>query len=113
MLEAGFITFFSFLFLAAKIPPKYLLRILGRPLIADLTVTIFLFILYRGTGSGLAAATFAALIFSLTISVARRCMGWVDGKTYQVGWFYRPDLTILFDEKDLTNVKVNDPQNPG
>lgn len=106
MIEAGVVTFLSFLFLAAKIPPRYMLRILGYPLATDLVVTIGLFMLYRGTGSGIAAATFAALIFSLTISLARRVMGYIDSKQYVVGWFFEPTLDELFTEEQLKRIKI-------
>lgn len=87
ILEAGMLTFVSFLLLAIKIPKKTLLTLLGMPLTCDVTVTLFLFWLYHGSVTGLMAATLSALMFSVCISAARFLIGFIDKGQYHPGYF--------------------------
>lgn len=86
MLETGIVIFLAFWLLWIKINVITRLKLLGHPLLLDLSITAFVFTLYGGTGEGLMAASMAAVVMSINISLARKFFGYykkVDGK-----WFY-------------------------
>lgn len=89
MLESGIIVFLAFWLLWIKLGVITRLRALGHPFLLDLTVTIAVFLLYGGTGPGMMAASMAAVVMSLNISLARKWFGYIyrkDGElTYHVG----------------------------
>jgi hypothetical protein len=55
----------------------------------DILVTIAVFLLYGGTNAGLMAASMAAVVMSINISIARKWFGYIYRKngelTYHVG----------------------------
>ncbi len=86
MLETGIVIFLAFWLLWIKINVITRLKLLGHPLLLDLSITAFVFTLYGGTGEGLMAASMAAVVMSINISLARKFFGYykkVDGE-----WFY-------------------------
>jgi hypothetical protein len=87
ILETGLIVFFSFWLLWAKLNIVTRLKLLGRPFLLDLVCSVGIWIMYGGTGEGLMAATFAALLISININVARKMFGYYHKKDGQ--WYYR------------------------
>lgn len=99
MLGTGFTIFVCFWLLWIKLPIMTRLKALGRPFLLDLACSVGVFILYGGTGAGLAAATMAALVISINISFARKWFGYyhkIGGKWhYRVGKFDMRDRIAL------------------
>jgi nitrate reductase gamma subunit len=89
MLETGIIVFLAFWLLWIKLNIVTRLRVLSRPFLLDILVTTAVFLLYGGTGAGLMAASVAAIIMSVNISIARKWFGYIYRKngelTYHVG----------------------------
>jgi hypothetical protein len=89
MLESGIIVFIAFWLLWIKLGVVTRLRALGHPFLLDILVTTLVFFMYGGTGAGMMAASVAAIVMSLNISVARRWFGYIYRKngelTYHVG----------------------------
>ena len=89
MLETGIVVFLAFWLLWIKLPVITRLRALGHPFLLDLSVTILVFYLYGGSHDGTMAATVAAIVMSLNISIARKWFGYIHRKngelTYHVG----------------------------
>lgn len=87
MLETGIVIFLAFWLLWIKLNIMTRLKMLGRPFLLDLSITICVFVLYGGTGAGMAAASAAAVVMSLNISLARKVFGYYkkrEGKWYYV-----------------------------
>lgn len=87
MLEMGFVVALGLLVSLAKMPWRYKLWITSHPLAMDVIVFALLTILHWGTFSGVMVATVGALCCSVTISLARRVIGFVDKGNYQRGMF--------------------------
>lgn len=85
MLATGIVIVLSFFMLARWLPVVTLLRLLGKPFVVDLAVTITVFVLYGGTGAGLAAATFAAFVMSVLLTFSRRLFGYISNGRYYRG----------------------------
>jgi len=89
MLESGLVVFLAFWLLWIKLGVITRLRALGHPFLLDLSVTVAVFLLYGGTGAGMMAATMAAVVMSINISLARKWFGYIYRKngelTYRVG----------------------------
>jgi hypothetical protein len=89
MLESGIIVFLPFWLLWIKLSVITRLKLLGHPFLLDVFVTVLVFTLYGGSNQGLMAASLAAVITSLNISLARKWFGYIyrkDGElTYHVG----------------------------
>ena len=86
MLETGIVIFLAFWLLWIKLPIVTRLKALGHPFLLDLSITAAVFLMYGGTGEGMAAASMAAVVMSINISLARKIFGYYtrqDGK-----WFY-------------------------
>ena len=86
MLETGIVIFLAFWLLWIKLPIITRLKALGHPFLLDLSITAAVFLLYGGTGEGMMAASMAAVVMSINISLARKFFGYYtkkDGK-----WFY-------------------------
>ena len=77
MIETGIVVFLAFWLLWAKLNLITRLRALSHPFLLDLVVTVSVFILYGGTGGGMMAASMAAVIMSLNISIARKWFGYI------------------------------------
>ena len=86
MIETGIVIFLAFWLLWIKINVVTRLKLLGRPLLLDLGVTLAVFILYGGTGPGMIAASMAAVIMSLNISLARKFFGYYQKRNGE--WYY-------------------------
>lgn len=86
MLETGIVVFLAFWLLWIKLSVVTRLKALGRPFLLDLLVTVSVFILYGGTGPGMMAASMAAVIMSLNISLARKWFGYIYRKNGE--WVY-------------------------
>ena len=85
ILESGFIVFIGLLLIAVKIPKPALLRILGWPLVLDITVSVLAFVMHMGTFSGVMAAAVAGLLTSGMSSFARWAVGYIDSGKYYPG----------------------------
>jgi hypothetical protein len=86
MLATGIVIFVSFWLLWTKLPLVTRLKLLGQPFLLDLVCSVGVFIMYGGTGAGLAAATMAALVISVNINFARKAFGYY--KKLNGEWFY-------------------------
>lgn len=87
MLATGFTIFICFWLLWIKLPLVTRLKALNYPFLLDLMCSVGVFILYGGTGQGLASATMAAVVISLNITFARKWFGYytkVDGEWHYV-----------------------------
>ena len=97
IIESGIIIFVGFILIALKLDRRTLLKLLGKPLLVDLTASIIAYVIHFGTFTGVMAAAVAALMMSATISICRRIFGFIergeDGElTYYVGsWDLLPD----------------------
>lgn len=78
MFEVGFSIVAAFVLLWIKLPLVMRLKALGRPFLLDLSVSVGVFIMFGGTGAGLAAATVAGLTLSIMISSARKWYGYYE-----------------------------------
>ncbi len=95
MLETGLIIFLAFWLLWIKVDIVTRLKALGHPFLLDLSVTIAVLLMFGGTGPGMIAASLAAVIMSVNISIARKLFGYYrkeDGKwLYVVGKINQAD----------------------
>jgi hypothetical protein len=80
IIESGVIVFIGLLLLFLKLPRRTALRLLGRPLALDFVVSAFTLLIHWGTFSGVMTATVAGLMTSAFSTIARRLVGWIDGK---------------------------------
>jgi hypothetical protein len=87
MLEMGLLVALGLLVTLAKLPWRWKLWMTSRPLLLDAIVFTFLIAIHWGTFSGVMVATIGALFCSLTLSLARKCIGFVEGERYVPGWF--------------------------
>lgn len=85
MLASGLFVFLSVLLIFFKLSRHTQLRLLGRPLLLDLTVASLTLLVHWGTFTGIMAATIAGLLVSLSTSLARRVFGYVKGGKYYPG----------------------------
>lgn len=85
IIESAFIIFFGMLFLAIKLPIRTTLKLLGKHLVLDIGVSALALILHWGTFSGVMAAAGAGLLCSVSTSVARWVIGYIDGGIYTPG----------------------------
>lgn len=81
IIESGFIVFLGLFLIFIKLPPRVSLRLLGRPMMVDVIVTILTFITHYGTFSGVMAAAVAGLLCSGFTSAGRWAFGYVDPST--------------------------------
>jgi len=86
MVETGFIISLAFWLLWIKLPILTRLKLLGHPFLLDLAITTAVFIMYGGTGTGMLAASAAAVVMSVNISLARYFFGHYKKKNGK--WFY-------------------------
>jgi predicted alpha/beta-hydrolase family hydrolase len=98
MIETGLAIFLAFWLLWVKLNIMTRLKLLGRPFLLDLSVTAAVFLMYGGTGAGMASATMAAIVMSINISLARYFFGYYqrrDGEWhYFVGKINQADKII-------------------
>ena len=89
VLGLGFIIFLAFWTLWIKLNIVTRLKALGHPFALDMAVSGATFVLFGGTNTitGMLAASAAAVVMSINISVARHIFGYykkVDGKWYYI-----------------------------
>jgi len=87
MLSSGLIIVMGFVLIALKLPRKMTLRLLGRPLLLDVTVAVLAYTLHWGTFTGVMAAAFAGMMCSLITAGARWAFGYIEGKKFYPGKF--------------------------
>lgn len=87
MLGMGLVVALGLLFLLAKLPWNWKITITSHPVAVDLMVFILLTALHWGTYSGVMVATIGAMFCSITLSVARRVIGYVKNGRYVRGMF--------------------------
>lgn len=78
MFEYGFFIFLGFAFLFFKCKSETRMKLLGRPLLLDITVSAVVLILHWGTFSGVMAAAIAGMLTSLFSSTLRWLIGYRD-----------------------------------
>jgi hypothetical protein len=86
MIEMGLFVAIGLLVTLAKLSWRGKLWITSHPLFMDVVVFVALTALHWGTFSGVMVATMGALFCSITISVARRAIGYVERGVYIRGW---------------------------
>ncbi len=87
MLETGLVIFLSLLFILAKLPRRWTLRLLHYDLVLDIVVTVVTFALHFGTFSGVMAATVAGILTSVATTAAKRLFGHIKNDRYYPGVF--------------------------
>jgi NhaP-type Na+/H+ or K+/H+ antiporter len=95
IIESGVIIFLGMLLLGFKLPRKTSLKLLGRPLALDLSVSAIAFVMHYGTFSGVMAAAVAGLMCSGFTSAARYAVGYIEGNKYFPGKIWRLDVAKL------------------
>ena len=93
IIESGAIIFLGMLLLGIKLPKKVSLKLLGRPLALDLSVSVLAYAMHYGTFSGIMAAAVAGLMCSGFTSVARYAFGYIKDKRYHKGRIWQLQLT--------------------
>ena len=102
IIESGAIIFVGLLLLGIKLPAETSLRLLGRPLAVDLTVSVVAYALHFGSFSGVMAAAVAGLMCSGFTSVARKAFGYIHKGVYTPGI-----LTPYAAEWRMLKAKIN------
>lgn len=78
MIEMGLVVAIGLLILFAKLSWRAKLWMTSHPVAMDVMVFILLTVLHWGTYSGVMVATVGALFCSITLSLARRVIGYVN-----------------------------------
>lgn len=86
MLEMGILVALGLLVTLAKLPWRGKLWLTSHPLLTDATVFVALAILHWGTFSGMMVATIGAFFCSIVLTLARKCIGFVESGRYVRGW---------------------------
>lgn len=92
IIESGVIIFFGMLLLGIKLPRKVSLKLLGRPLALDLSISVLAYIMHYGTFSGIMAAAVAGLMCSGFTSCARYAFGYIKNNRYHKGRVWQLQL---------------------
>jgi len=87
MITSSIGIFLAFWLLWLKLSWHTKLRALGHPFLLDLSASAAVWAMYGGTGEGMLAATFAAVIMSLNISSARYMFGYLGKKNGVSGYY--------------------------
>jgi hypothetical protein len=95
IIESGIIIFAGLLLLGLKLKPKHSLRLLGRPLLLDFSVSAIAFLMHYGTFSGVMAAAVAGLMCSAFTSMARYSFGYIRDNKYYPGKLVNVDRSKL------------------
>lgn len=102
VIESGIIIFVGLLLLFIKLPAKLSLILLGSPLILDIAVSVFAYIIHWGTFTGVMAAAVAGLMCSAFTSAGAKLFGKIKGGRYYPGVFdVRPTLRRQQIEREL------------
>lgn len=81
IIESGVIIFAGLLFIFIKLSQERRLRLLGRPLMLDIVVSVTAYALHWGTFSGVMAAAVAGLMCSGFTSAGRWLIGYIEPKS--------------------------------
>lgn len=85
MLEMGVVVGIGLLFMLVKMSWRWRLRVLSNPLTVDIVIFVLLTALHWGTFSGVMVAAIGALFCSITLSVGRFAVGYVENGAYVPG----------------------------
>lgn len=86
MLEMGIVVALGLVVMYARLSWRKRIWINSNPLLMDVLIFVVLNILHWGTFSGLMVAAVGALFCSITISIARKWVGYVESGQYVPGW---------------------------
>ena len=89
IIESGVIIFLGMLLLGTKLPRRVSLKLLGRPLALDLSVSVIAYLMHYGTFSGVMAAAVAGLMCSGFTSCARYAFGYIEKGSYVPGRIWK------------------------
>jgi len=93
MLEMGIIVGIGLLVMLAKMSWRWRMRLLSNPLATDIAVFALLTALHWGTFSGVMVAAVGALFCSITLSIGRWAVGYIQNRQYVPGvWDIRERL---------------------
>lgn len=87
MLEMGIVVGIGLIVMLAKLSWRGKMIVLSNPLAADIAVFIALTLVHWGTFSGVMVAAIGALFCSITLSVGRWLVGYVERGSYHPGLF--------------------------
>lgn len=87
MLEMGIVVGIGLIVMLAKLSWRGKMVVLSNPLAVDITAFIALTLLHWGTFSGVMVAAIGALFCSITLSLGRWLVGYVESGTYRPGLF--------------------------
>ena len=85
MFATGSAVFLALLLILAKLPRRWLLRLLHYDIALDVGVTLLVMFLHWGSFDGVMAATVAGLMTSFATSAAKRVVGYIRDGQYVPG----------------------------
>ena len=85
MFATGAAVFLALLLILAKLPRRWLLRLLHYDIALDVGVTLLVMFLHWGSFDGVMAATVAGLMTSFATSAAKRLLGYIRDGQYVPG----------------------------
>ncbi len=85
MFESGFVVCFGLVMWFLRCKWKTRIKLLSYPLVLDIAVFVLLTAIHWGTYTGVMAATIAALMTSLLISIGRKLFGYFANGYYVRG----------------------------
>lgn len=100
IIESGIIIFVGLLLIFIKLDRATSLKLLGRPLGLDITVSVVAYVLHWGTFTGVMAAAVAGLMCSGFTMLARRLIGYYDPATRLYVPGVAKDYSHLFATKE-------------
>lgn len=86
MLEMGLVVALGLVVMYVRLGWRKRIWINSNPLLMDILIFVILNVLHWGTFSGLMVAAVGALFCSITISIARKWIGYVESGRYVPGW---------------------------
>lgn len=92
MVAGGITIFLAFWLLWIKLETETRLKALAHHFVLDLAVSVTVWFMFGGTGEGMLAATAAAVVMSINITIARTLFGFLEQRdderwVYHKGWF--------------------------
>lgn len=87
IIESGFLVALGLVFIFFKLSWLRRCQMLGKPLLMDVAVFVFLNIIHWGTFSGVMVAAIGSLVCSGLISVGRWAIGYINNGKYHAGVF--------------------------
>lgn len=85
MFATGSAVFLALLLILAKLPRRWLLRLLHYDIALDVGVTLLVMFLHWGSFDGVMASTVAGLMTSFATSAAKRLVGYIRDGQYVPG----------------------------